>query len=171
MQGHATVEGQAVKDNEPSSREIIVKGERKYKFAQHHWRQAVRQYLSCIWGNHFCDQGTVMMEVPTYVKNSPDACVRLRNCGFGGRYEAFGSHSERYPPSFKQVPRESIIYVSVGAPEKLEVALAHFAWNLQMRVLGIKFLYHHHIESLWLWGGPSLQVFEEPRDISHLGYL
>ncbi|MDO8492602.1 MAG: hypothetical protein Q7S34_03120 [bacterium] len=165
---HATIEVKVAPKVEP--KRIIVTGEREYKFAWYHWRQAVRQYLTCIWTNHFSFQETVDLTLPTgelMCGYSSDfiPSVYLRYLAVNRKYEAFGSFDKSYPPTFQHIRRESVLQVSVTQPEQLETALARFAWNQQIRALGITFLNNpSHIKKLWLWGQRGIRVYEEPRD-------
>ena len=82
-------------------------------------------------------------------------------------YEAFGIYDETIPPSLWDVRRESVLQVTVAAnePERMESALARFASNNQMRVLGISLPNCCHMKGFWLWSYPGcLKVLEKPRD-------
>lgn len=164
---HATVEVKQQREAQNAQNPIIVTGERVYNFSPFHWRQAIRQYLTCIWTNHFSGQETIDLTIPTYAPRfGSDCCVHLRCHAVGTKYEAFGTYDETYPPTFQNVRRESVLQVNANQPAEIEVALARFAWNRQMRVLGIRLPDCRHINELWLWSYPGgLKVFEEPRDI------
>ena len=164
---HATIEVQEQGKIQNVQNPIVVTGEREYNFSPYHWRQAVRQYLACIWTNHCSAQETVDLTIPTYAPSigTPWSHVHLRYLAVSKRYQAFGSYDETYPPALQDVRRGSVLRVTVNQPEQIEVVLSRFAWNRQMRVLGIRFPDGPYMKGLWLWSYPGgLKVFEEPRD-------
>jgi len=166
---HATVEVPKQREVQNAQRPIVVTGERVYKFAPFHWRQAIRRYLVCIWTNHFSDQEIVDLTIPT---NAPslrcgDCQVTLRYHAVRTRYEAFGMYDETIPPSLKDVREGSVLRVIAAANEleRMESALARFAWNHQMRVLDVGLVDSRYIRGFWLWSYPGcLKVLEKPRD-------
>ena len=163
---HATVEVPE-KGKVQNAHPIIVTGERVYNFSQFHWRQAIRQYLACIWTNHFNAQETIDLTIPTYAPSCGPEWGHVHLCylAVGRRYEAFGCYDETVPPTLRHVRPESVLRVTPDRPEQMETALARFAWNRQMRVLGLSLSDCRHMKELWLWSYPtSLKVFEKPRD-------
>mgnify|MGYP001593664807 CR=1 FL=1 len=166
---HATVEVQKQGMVQNAPRPIIVTGERVYNFTPFHWRQAIRQYLACIWTNHFSGQETIDLTIPTDAPSlrCGPCQVTLRYHAVSPRYEAFGMHDDGIPPSLRNVCEGSVLRVTVTAnePERMESALARFAWNHQMRVLGISLPDCRYMEGFWLWSYPGyLKELEKPRD-------
>ena len=164
---HATVEVPKQEKVQNAQASIVVTGEREYSFSPFHWRQAIRQYLTCIWTNRCNAQETVDLTIPTYTGfgSGPDCRVHLRYLAVRTRYEAFGVCNETNPPSLRMVRRESVLLVTVNQPEQMEAALARFAWNRQMRVLGINLPNCSYLKELWLWSRPGrLDVFKKTSD-------
>lgn len=166
---HATIDVARQNEIQAAQPRIFVTGEGVYSFSPFHWRQAIRQYLTCIWTNHFSDQETVDLTIPT---NAPslrcgDCRVTLRYHAVRARYEAFGMYDETIPPSLRDIREGSVLQVVVAAnePERMESALARFAWNRQMHVLDISLLDCRHIKGFCFWSCRGcLKVLEKPRD-------
>lgn len=168
---HATIEVPKQKEVQTVQPLIVVTGERAYKYSQFHWRQAIRQYLICIWTNHFSDQEIVDLAIPT---NAPslgcgDCRMTLRYHAIRARYEAFGMYDKTIPPSLRDVREGSVLEVIAAdnKPERMESALARFAWNRQMRVLNVSLINceRKYMTGFWLWSYPGcLKVLERPRD-------
>jgi hypothetical protein len=161
---HATIE--VKKEEVQNAHPIVVTGERVYNFSPYHWRQAIRQYLACIWTNHFSGQEVIDLTIPTYAPECGNDCYLLLRChAVGTRYEAFGAYDETFPPILWDVRRGSVLEVAVNQPEQMEASLARFAWNRQMRALCISLPGCRHMKGLWLWSHPGgLRVFKELRN-------
>lgn len=160
---HTTTEKNGILSVTPVPKYIVVKGEKEYKFAPCHWREALKKYLACVWTSSFSGNETISLDLPTYTPSvGGDGSVHFRYLGPSGEYDAFGMLDQGLPPSFRHVRLASVMQVIATRPEYFESALARFAWDKQMRVLGIYFPNCTHIQKMWLWSYPQgLTVYEE----------
>ena len=150
----------------PKTQKIVLVGENTRSFERYHWRQAIKQYLAWLWTKRFSHQETLDLHLPTYApRHSRDGngSVILRYCAVSEEFNAFGSYDQSLPPSMYHVRKESVQRVRVERPEQLQIALARFAWDHQIRVLRVDFgLRETGMEKLWLWSARgALSVYEK----------
>ncbi|MBI4088803.1 hypothetical protein HY415_01780 [Candidatus Kaiserbacteria bacterium] len=163
---HATTEAKGTVSSQTAWK-IKVNGERHYEYASFHWRQAIKQFLVLLWTDRFGPDEVIDLFLPSQESSDGyEPGVVLRYSAVTKSWEAFGSYNEGMEPTFRWVRSQSVLRVDYsGVSGVVEIALARFAWNQQIRALGILLPQGRHMKSLWLWSSRrGIMPYENIRD-------